>query len=189
MLSLCDELLWRSSAGEANDASVVTSPEDLVLLLERYAALLGILGLAHDLQPDTNGLSVCRCSNIVEDELSQGSTIVYATSESYLLGGVRLAGLEVSKLGDKVVRIVCDLEPVRVGVGVVGGEESVDLSASQLVVLTRVEVLLACGGGLLRGGLGRGGSSLGLLLLLLLALLLTTLELGLGDLVESEMSV
>lgn len=95
----------------------------------------------------------------------------------------------MSKLGDKVIRVVCDLKLVWVGVGVVRGEKGVNLSASEFVVLSRVEILLACGDGLLCSGLRRGSSCLGLLVLVLLSLLLATLEFGLGDLVDMSVEV
>lgn len=192
-----------ASSGETGDTNDISSAQVLVLSVE---VTLSILGLANDLHLDTFR------ANVVENQLvTLGTLGIDSSRDAHLHIRLLFALGETLIILEVLSEVDGDLELVRVGVGVLGLSELVDLLASNLEVLlslsihvshpahqkivtmrgfkshVRGEVALRL---LLRHlllGLRRSSSLLFLLLGLLLPLLLASLQFGLGDLFAGDL--
>jgi hypothetical protein len=121
-------VLGRGATGETDDTDDITTAEKLVLLLERLAS--SILGLAHDLDLDTLG------ADIVEVQLVAGGTLGEdTTSDANGNVGLLLALLEALVVLEELAEVGVDLELVRVGIGLLGLAQLVDLLAPNFEVL------------------------------------------------------
>ena len=130
-------ILGGRAAGEPNDANDITSPELLVLGLERHIAS-SVLGLAGNLDLDALG------ADVVEDELGASSALSVDTARDpdFLLGDL-FALLQGRVLLEELSQVVLYVELVRVRVGILRCAELVYLLAADLKVLLKKSEPLA----------------------------------------------
>jgi hypothetical protein len=117
-----------SLADKSSHAHNVTSAEKLMLFLEGLASR--VLGLAHHLDLDTF------CANIIENQLGTSGTLsVDAATNANNDISLLFTLLETLVILQDVAQVGIDLEFVRVGVGLLGLAQRVDLLAPNLEVL------------------------------------------------------